>query len=517
VVELAGYHVSDPGRRQPLSGEPVNRDERRSSRWRKPASGRTKSVLPVATFRSGRVPRVAEVSPYGIVGVTPSKYLQHDPLPPYVSRDVDHLLDELLRQRGVALVTGASKAGKSRTTFEAVRRVFPASKLVVPTACTKALTSLLGDPPFGRSPDPPVLWLDEVDRFLGDVTGFDHALLDWLERGDGRMVIVGTVNLTRRDDLLATEGQIGRAARLLLEQADQILVPTQPSRRERAEAERLYPDQQFVRGIGEELVDTAALEREYDTGRTAAPVGWALVRAAVDWRRAGMLRPIPEADLKDLCLRYLDAVVPTAAQHAEGLTWACRRLAPQIALLRVTGRPRFPSFHPFDHIVAYADWHIAGPARKIPHGSWELIAARASPEEAARVGFTAYSRGDHPAADAAWSRASASGDQEVAPWAAQQLRELRGRPRHSGLARPALERRREPRRSTSVANSTHPSRTASEIPRLGSPLARLGGPPRARQPVLEYVLAARRPEAPPVAGRTEDLPLEEQGRDDNGS
>jgi hypothetical protein len=475
-----------------------------------------RSVLPVATFRSGRVPRVAEVSPYGIVGVTPSKHLEGDPFPPYVGRDVDHLLDELLRQRGVALVTGASKAGKSRTAFEAVRRVFPASKLIVPTACTKALTSLLGDPPFGRSPDPPVLWLDELDRFLGDVTGFDHALLDWLERGDGRMVIVGTINLTRREDVLGTEGQIGRAARLLLEHADQILVSTHLSRRERAEAEWLYPGQPFVRGIGEELVDTAALERAYDAGRTAVPIGWALLQAAVDWRRAGMLRAIPEADLRDLCPWYLDTV-PTAAQHAEGLAWACRQVAPPIALLRTIGRPRFRSFRPFDHIVAYADWHIAGPARRIPHGSWDVIVAKTSPEEAARVGFTAYSRGDHLAADAAWSRASASGDQEVAPWSAQQLRVLRGRPRHTGRARPALERLREPRRSTSLASSNHPVGAASEPPNLGGPLARLSGMPHARPRVLEYVLAARRPEAPPVAGGTADLPPEEKDRDGKGS
>jgi hypothetical protein len=485
------------------------------TRGRSPAA-RDKGVLPVATFRSGRVPRVAEVSPYGIVGVTPSRQLEGDPFPPYVGRAVDHLLDELLRQRGVALVTGASKAGKSRTAFEAVRRVFPTSKLIVPTACTKALTSLLGNPPFGRSPDPPVLWLDELDRFLGDVTGFDHALLDWLERGDGRMVIVGTVNLTRREDVLSTQGQIGRAARLLLEHADQILVPTHPSRRERAEAERLYPGQRFVRGIGEELVEAAALERAYDAGRAVAPIGWALLQAAVDWRRAGMLRPIPEADLRDLCRWYLDTVVPTAAQHAEGLAWACRRLAPQIALLRMIGRPRFPSFRPFDHIVAYADWHIAGPARRIPRGSWEDIVAKTSPEEAARVGFTAYTRGDHLAADAAWSRASASGDREVAPWAAQQLRVLRGRPRRTGLARPALERLREPRRSTSVASSNHPVGVASEIPNLGGPLARTGGLSHTRRRVLEYVLAARRPEAPPVAGGTADLPPEEKDRDGNG-
>ena len=481
---------------------------------RRSPTARAKSVLPVATLRSGRVPTVAEVSPYGIVGVTPSKHLEDDPSPPYVGRDLDPLLDELLRLRGVTLVTGASKTGKSRTAFEAVRRAFPASKLIVPTACTKTLTSLLADPPFGRGPDPPVLWLDGLDRFLGDVTGFDHALLDWLERGDGRMVIVGTVGLTRREDVLGTEGQVGRAARLLLEHADQIVVPTHPSRRERAEAERLYPGQRFVRGIGQELLDTAALEREYDAGRTAVPIGWALLQAAVDWRRAGMLRPIPEADLRDLSSLYLDSVA-TAAQHVEGLAWACRRLAPQVALLRTIGRPPSRSFSPFDHIVAYADWHIAGPAWRMPHGSWEAIVAKTSPEEAARVGFTAFTRGDHLAADVAWSRASASGDREVAPWAAQQLRMLRARPKRTRLARPALERLREPRRSTSVASSNHPVGTTSEIPHRGGPLVHLG-PAHPGQHVLDYVLAARRPEAAPVAGRTADLPPEEKDRDGNG-
>jgi hypothetical protein len=463
---------------------------------RRSPPARTKSVLPVATFRSGRVPTVAEVSPYGIVGVTPSKHLEDDPAPPYVGRDVDHLLDELLRRRGVALVTGASKAGKTRTAFEAVRRVFPTSKLIVPTACTKALTSILGDPPFARGPDPPVLWLDQLDRFLGDVTGFDQALLDWLERGDGRMVVVATVSLTRREDVLGTEGQIGQAARLLFEHADQVQVPSHPSRRERADAERLYSGEQFVRGIGEDLVDTAALERAYDAGRIAAPIGWALLQAAVDWCRAGMLRPIPEADLRDLCPRYLDAGIPTAAQSAEGLAWACRELAPQIALLRMIGRPRSPSFRPFDHIVAYADWHVSGPARRIPDGAWEVIVGRTSPEEAARVGFTAYTRGDHAAADAAWSRASASGDQEVAPWSARQLRALRSRPKRTGLARSTLERLREQQRST----SSHP-----------------GGLSHSRQRALQHMLAARRPETVAVPGRTADLPPEEKDHDGDGA
>jgi cellulose synthase operon protein C len=467
-----------------------------------PSRALDQSFLPVATFRSGRVPRVHEVSPYGVVGVTRSKELVGDPNPPYVARDVDHLIDEVLGQRGVALVTGASKAGKSRTAFEAVRRVFPASRLIVPTATAKALTAFVHDPPFGPGRNPPVLWLDELDRFLGDVTGFDDALLDWLERGDGRMVVVATVNLTRRDDLLRTEGQIGRAARRFLEQASQIVVPAHLSRRERSEAGRLYPGEQLVRGIGEELVAASALERELDTGETAAPVGWALVRAAVDWRQAGMLRPIPEADLRDLSLEYLGAVRPTAVQHAEGLAWACRELAPQIALMDMTGRRRSRAFRAFDHIVAYADRHRSGPGRGIPDGAWELIVAKASPEEAARVGFTAYSRGCRLAAETAWSRASASRAREVAPWAAGQLRLLRSQATtRAGSAGPA-QRQLLPR-------ARHASRVAGYVLEARRP----GAEPVGRRQLdnldlLDHVLAARRPDARPMDPGVATLPPE---------
>jgi hypothetical protein len=230
-----------------------------------------------------------------------------------------------------------------------------------------------------------------------------------------------------------------------------------------------------------------------------------------------MLRPIPEADLRDLCPRYLDAAVPTAAQYAEGLAWACRELAPQIALLRMVGRPRSPSFRPFDHIVAYADGHVSGPARRIPHGSWEVIVARTSPEEAARVGFTAYTRGDHAAADAAWSRASASGNQEVAPWSAQQLRALRSRPKRTGLATSTLERLREQRRSTNIVSSNRPVAFASENPDLDDALARPGGLPHSRRRVLQHMLAPRRPDTLAVPGHTADLPPEEKDHDSNGS
>jgi hypothetical protein len=390
---------------------------------------RGKAFLPVATFRSGRVPTVSEASPYGIVGVSPSPHLPRDPLPPYAGRDVDHRVEEVLGQRRVALLVGESKAGKTRTAFEAVRRVFPGSKLLVPAGGTRSLAALVRDPPFDRGPDPPVLWLDELDRYLGDATGFDAALLDWVLRRDGRMVIVATIGLRPRDALLATDGEIGRPVRLLLQQAEEVLVPTALSAQERTRAERLYPGERFVRGIGEHLAGAPALERGYDTGRSAAPVGWALVQAAVDWRRTGLLRAVPEADLRELSLRYVDpGLAPgvTAERQAQGLAWACRELAPGIALLQAVRRRRLrSSLRAFDHVVAYADRHPAAQVREIPQATWDLVLAKASPEEAVRIGFSAYVRGNGPAAEAAWSGAGASRHRDATPRAAEYLRMLR--------------------------------------------------------------------------------------------
>jgi hypothetical protein len=475
------------------SAEAVGHVDERSAR-RRGAQRSSKTFLPVATFRSGRVPAVSEVSPYGIVGVSPSKYHARDPFAPYVGREVDHFLDGVLDQRQVALLVGGSKAGKSRTAFEAVRRVFPASKLLVPAGATRSLAALVRDPPFDPGPDPPVLWLDELDRYLGDATGLDRALLDWIARRDGRMVIVGTIDRRQRDALLAVKGEIGRSARLLLEQAEEIPVPTSLTARERTQAEWLYPGERFVRGIGEHLVDAPALERDYDRGRLAVPVGWALVQAAADWRRTGILRPVPEADLKDLSLRYVDPeVLPglTSEQQGQGLAWACRQLAPEIALLQVVSRRRARfSLRAFDHIVAYADRHPAHQLREIPPATWELVLARASPEEALRVGFTAYVRGDSVAAEAAWSRASASRNRDVAPWAAENLRmlhRLRGDAR-SGAA---------PAASAPTAPPTASQRVGSRLEETGArrPSQGAGPDPTWTWRSRRFGVPTRRPDA----------------------
>jgi tetratricopeptide (TPR) repeat protein len=417
--------------------------DRRSARaWERQLIAKTK----LAASRAGRIPTVAQVRPYGIVGVSPSKYLTRHPDPPYVRRDVDGLLDDVLERRRFALLVGDSKAGKSRTGFEALRRQLPRSPFIVPLEVNRLLAELVRDQPLGSNPGPPVLWLDEFDRYLGDAAGFERELLGWLLRRDRSMVVVATIDTKRWEALHETAGEIGWAARRILEivqDGAEIRVATHLSAKERAEAERLYPEDDLRRGIGPQLVRAPELERQYDFGVVTAPVGWALVQAAVDWRRTGITRPIPEQELRELSQHYLWALgsdPPADEAYTRGLAWACRPLAPEIALLRAVSKRGHRLFRAFDHIVAHVDQAVLGATPEVPAATWDYVLDRATAEEAVRVGFTALTRGNSEAAAAAWSRASASQHRDAGPWATLNLGLLRKRQGDLEGAREAFER-----------------------------------------------------------------------------
>jgi tetratricopeptide (TPR) repeat protein len=448
-----------------------------------------------AASRAGRLPTVDQVRPYGIVGVSPSKYLSRHPDPPYVRRDIDDLLDDLLERRRFALLVGESKAGKSRTGFEALRRRLPESRLIVPFESNRPLAELVRDPPFRPGPDPPVLWLDELDRYLGDAAGFERELLGWLQRGDSDMVVVATIDATRWAALHDTAGEIGRAARRILQVAREgaeIRVATRLSATERAAAERLYPEEDLGGGIGAPLVLAAELEHQYDFGVVAAPAGWALVQAAVDWRRTGITRPVPEPELRELSRHYLRALGgdPAADEaHARGLAWACRPLAPGIALLRTVSERAPRLFRAADHLVSHVDQGVLGAAPEVPDDTWDYVLDRVTAEEAVRVGFTGLTRGDRRAAAAAWSQAGASGHPHAAPWATLNLGLLAKRQGNLDAARTAFEQ---------ASASGHPDAAPWATLNLGLLAKRQGDLEGARE-AFERASASQHPDTGPWA------------------
>lgn len=136
--------------------------------------------------------------------------------------------------------------------------------------------------------------------------------------------------------------------------------------------------------------------------------GWAIVQAAIDWRRTGMARPIPEPLLRTLYVGYrrehrADAS-PGDEDFAEGLEWARKPIVSRVALLDLVEDPPVRSFRAFDYIVEYPDGQRGNYPRPIRPETWDFILARAAAGEALKVGFTAYVRGERDVAEQAWQQ-----------------------------------------------------------------------------------------------------------------
>jgi tetratricopeptide (TPR) repeat protein len=206
------------------------------------------------------LPIVEGINPYDI-GVFYSRradaYRGGRPRPPYVPRAVDEELAALLRAQPLVMVKGQSRTGKSRTAFEIAARELPHWRLLVP----KDRAALAGLRELERLPgegELVLVWLDDLDRYLtGEGTGgLDARLLARLAVCDPPMKVLATIRLEEHARLVATEGEMGRSVRELLNRFDAgaITLPVgfdNPA--ERAAITELYPGEQVTGGLAEHL------------------------------------------------------------------------------------------------------------------------------------------------------------------------------------------------------------------------------------------------------------------------
>jgi hypothetical protein len=273
----------------------------RNDRWARRQIWEALLALPVS--KPGILPRVADVSPYEI-GVSLSKYASKPTdRPPYWPREVDGQLRWALERERFVLLVGDSKAGKSRTAFEAAAEVLGDCDLLVPKGDPGTLGKLFALDNSVQPHRPMLLWLDDLERYL-DSGGLDLTLLNALAERQPPVVILATITSRRRNDLLDTPGEASRVAKLVLQKASVIQLSSRPSSSELQAVPDLYAHEDVGNGIGETLVAAPELLRKYLDGADSHPAGRALVEAAVDWRRTGLNQPIPESALRRLAGFY---------------------------------------------------------------------------------------------------------------------------------------------------------------------------------------------------------------------
>ncbi|MDR7278007.1 hypothetical protein [Catenuloplanes atrovinosus] len=257
-------------------------------------------------------------------------------LPAYVGRDFD---DELRAHiaKGVdegcfVLMVGGSSTGKTRSLYEAVLAVVPDWWLLQPAGTREVIRAY--EAPTERT----VLWLDELQNFLGADPPLTRAVLDGLRRAG--MIIVGTLWSEEYLPRTALRRPAGPDKylhdRQLLDSAIVIDVHAALSDRERETAMALAATDNRIRealesgggtGLPQALAGAPALVKWWE--HAPNPYAQAVITAAADARRLGVGSPLPEALLREAIEGYLghsDRAAPPESWLSEALPHATTKL-----------------------------------------------------------------------------------------------------------------------------------------------------------------------------------------------
>jgi hypothetical protein len=310
---------------------------------------------------------------------------------PYIPRDpvVEDRVDAAVRERHPLLIVGHSMSGKTRLAAQRTKATLPDAQLLAPASAT-VLRDLID---AGLVVEGVVVWLDDLDRFLkSEVMGLDLGMLKQLEVSGA--VVVATI---RRSELSAYRPtNVDRPPQWeVLRRFEQISLRRQLSPTELSEARQRISDTAVLDaieryGLAEYLGGGLAAIDYFDAGETENPVGHALVRAAVDWRRAGLARLVPRSELTTALPIYLDLrpEVTTDDEAIEnGLTWATKRINETVALLAPyeTRDDRASVSEPFYEAFDYLVDVVGGRDTVIPVAMWQQVIKAASAAEAADV------------------------------------------------------------------------------------------------------------------------------------
>lgn len=367
------------------------------------------------------LPLVRNLNPY-LLGATPTDYGSkdssgaQDPYVPRTHQNVDARLEAALVAGQMVLLVGPSKAGKTRTAFEAIRTRWPHAHLLAPD--TPALAALANHPRLRTGSDTIVVWLDDLQRYLSGI--FDPltpALLTALLSRPGPTVVLATLRTEERARLLRDGGELSYDARRVLKDATEVeLGPTSDNPEEQQAAHAAYPDQDLsVYGLAEQLAGAPYLLQQYRDARHADPLLHAIIRTAIDWVRVGMPDPLPEKDLAALALDTLAADQPNIRTTSKKVQKAIETAdtppsgAGRVAALETILLPdRTRGYRPFSYLVA-ADDGQSGFPRPIPGGMWDQSLERATTDTAFAISIAAYERNNRDVAARASKQAANAG------------------------------------------------------------------------------------------------------------
>ncbi|GGM45125.1 hypothetical protein ACFFX1_43080 [Dactylosporangium sucinum] len=265
--------------------------------------------------------------------------------PAYIERDLDQGWNGLQRavEKGARagtfiLLVGHSSTGKTRSAFEAIRRMLPEWWLVHPDRSEDV--AAFAEHPVANS----VVWLDELHRYVSGDPPLDDGTVRQLLRAPAPVMIVGTLWPEQYAEYTSFQVPYGAHAkpRTLVDLANVIVVEPRLSDAELDRARRVAEADPRVRaalasgeyGLTQTLAAGPHLLRHW---QNADPYARAVIAAAVDLTRLGVLHPISATCLRAAARGYCSTRERAAAKpdwFDTALAYATKSMLGAAAALR---------------------------------------------------------------------------------------------------------------------------------------------------------------------------------------
>lgn len=364
----------------------------------------------------GRLPRVRDLDDPVVLGAHPASTHRSLKAPAFIARDIAADLDHALKTDRFVLIVGDSTAGKTRAAYEAMRCAFPGHRLIQP-AGKEALAIAIET---ARETPTSVLWLDDLERFLGADGLTGAALSGVLDLAGGTRQVLATM---RAEEFAKYTGRVAsdespsrdaiRRGWEVLRLATRLTLRRSWSVGELERAARHRDDPRITEalkqsdrfGVAEYLAAGPQLLVDLQDAWAPGthPRAAALVLAAVDARRVGIHRPLSLSLLQELHehrLREQGGQLLRPEPLDDALAWATTPLhATSSLLLPADGE----TYLAFDYLIDAVD------KKPIPAEVLTTLLTAATPEEAMEIGEMAWSWHHLAVAEAAFGQAEDAG------------------------------------------------------------------------------------------------------------
>ena len=299
----------------------------------------------------------------------------------FLPRDAQKKLIQNIEDRTPTLIIGPSMSGKTRLVVETVRKNYPSTPVCFPKGCDD-IQHLIDAPQSRRLES--IIILDDIDRFISNQTLSLGQLNVWIREA---RIVIATMMKSRyipwRDgakeklpgwDVVNRFTAIQMSA--LLTENEQVALSRSSSYADLAAAAEKV-------GLAPLLGGAPKLRQRLEEGREQHLWGYALARAAADWKRVG-LGPATKTQIQEVALVFKDDIAWDDPDWEEAWAWASKELNDTVSLIRQTGSREWEIL---DLVADEANWPLSQQTLEAMAGTEH------SPRQAFAISLTMYMRG----------------------------------------------------------------------------------------------------------------------------